>query len=323
MKTRIIAGIVVLLGASVFAAPPPKLALRERARFAGSGAASNIPVMRVNFSADGKSLVAATGAAEAHLFTLTGEPRATYSGQRPPMFNANFSPNGTHLASTGYDGTVRLWSLANGSFRALTVHHAAVNDVAYCGSEARIVTGSDEGLARLWDLEGGAGLKAIAEVAGAGTVRRVACNTTRALFANSFDSGEVQVTTFTGKKVVRFDTGQHRLNAIAFTPDGKRLLTGSTDGTVKLWTTEGHPLLTRRAQENGWVNDARFSPDGRMFAVATDDGHVRLYDISGALLLDERVCAARATTAAFSPDGTMLAGGSSTGEVFVYEVANE
>jgi centriolar protein POC1 len=320
MKQRVIIGAVLVLVASSLAAPRPKLALRETARFAAAGA--NIPVMRLNFAPDGKSLVAATGAAEARVMTLTGELRATYSGQRPPMFNANFSPSGTHLASTGYDGTIRLWYLADGRFVSVTVHRAAVNDVAYCGSDARILTGSDEGLARLWGMNT-TGLKAIVEVAGPGTVRRVACNATRALFANTFDSGEVQVTSFAGKKVVRFDTGQNRLNAIAFSPDGKRLLTGSTDGTVKLWTAEGHPLLTRRVQETGWVNDARFSPDGRLIAVATDDGHVRIYDLSGALQLDERVCTARATTVSFSLDGTMLAGASSTGEAFIYEVTHE
>src|SRR5438128_6083986 len=126
MKQRAIFGAVLVLAASSLAAPRPKLALRETARFAAAG--TNIPVMRLNFAPDGKSLVAATGAAEARVMSLTGEVRATYSGQRPPMFNANFSPSGTYLASTGYDGTVRLWQIADGSFRVLNLHHAAVND---------------------------------------------------------------------------------------------------------------------------------------------------------------------------------------------------
>jgi WD40 repeat protein len=294
-----------------------KLVLHEKTRFA----AADVAIMRVQFSADGRQLVSASGGGEAATWTLAGGALERFSGQRSPMFNAVFSPAGDRLATTGYDGTVRIWTLPGGSFRALNVHHAAVNDAVFCGGNDRLVTGSDEGVARLWNIH--ADPAPLAEVTGPGTVRRVACNTARALFANTFDSGEVQVTTLAGKKIARFDTGQHRINAIAFSRDGKRLLTGSTDGTIKLWTADGHPLLTRRVQEKGWVNDARFSPDGQWILVATDDGHVRIYDISGRLLLDQAATRARATTASFRPDGTMLAGASSTGEVFVYEVAHE
>jgi WD40 repeat protein len=299
--------------------PPRKLVLRERARWTATDAV----VQRVQFAPDGKSLVVASGGGEASLWTLAGEVRGKLSGQRSPMFNAVFSPGGDTLATTGYDGTLRLWPLpASETFRTLKVHRAAVNDVAFCGSTGRVVTGSDEGVARLWQIHEEK-LDVVAEVQGAGTVRRVACDAAHGRFANSFDSGEVQVTTFSGRAVARFDSGQHRLNAIALARDGKRLLTGSTDGSVKLWTTNGRPLLTRRVVEKGWVNDARFSPDGRMIAVATDDGHVRVYDLSGSLLADQAVTKARATSALFSADGRLLAGGSSTGEAFVFEVADE
>ena len=297
---------------------PRKLVLREKNRFAAADAV----VMRVQWAPEGRQIVSASGGGEAAIWSFTGAAVAKLSGQRSPMFNAVFSPTGDVLATTGYDGTVRVWKLpGDGTFRVLNVHHAAVNDVAFCGGSDRIVTGSDEGSARLWDIRSEP--KALASAAGPGTVRRVACSASRGMFANTFDSGAVQVTTFAGKVVAHFDTGQHRLNAIAFNPDGKLLLTGSTDGTVKLWSATGHPLLTIRVLEKGWVNDARFSPDGRMFVVASDDGHVRIYDVAGRLLLDEHVSAARATTATFNPDGTLLAGGSSTGEVFLYEVAHE
>lgn len=321
-KASLIALALAVSLAAIGADPPQrprKLVLRERERWA----ATDVVVQRVQFAPDGRSLVVASGGGEAGLWTLDGQSMAKFSGQRSPMFNAVFAPDGRLLATTGYDGTVRMWPLpASEKFRVLNVHQAAVNDVAFCGRSDRVVTGSDEGLARLWELDSDP-LKIVAEVQGAGTVRRVACNADHGLFANSFDSGEVQVTSFSGKVIARFDTGQHRLNAIALSRDGKRLLTGSTDGTIKLWTTAGRLLLTMRVQEKGWVNDARFSPDGRMIVVATDDGHVRIYRLSGALLADQVVTKARATSALFSPDGTLVAGGSSAGEVFLFEVAHE
>jgi WD40 repeat protein len=324
MRKFLAIGLLSLLALATVAAQSPRprvraLVLREKKRWA----AADVVLQRVQFSPDGRLLVSASGGGEAATWTLDGEPRGHFFGQRSPMFNAVFTPSGDALATTGYDGTVRLWSLPAGeTFRLLNLHHPAVNDVTFCGVSDRVVSGSDEGLARLWDIkpEKPAVLQ---EVRGAGTVRRVACSPVERIFANTFDSGEVQVTTFAGKQVARFDTGQDRINAIAISRDGKRLLTGSTDGTIKLWTTAGHLLFTRRVQDNGWVNDARFSPDGRWILVATDDGHVRIYDLSGALLADLAVTTARATTAAFSPDGSLVAGGTSAGEMFLFEVAHE
>src|SRR5579863_8248762 len=313
----VIAGLLAAI--PTHAAPVPRtLVLREKAHWA----ATDVLLQRLQFSPDGTLLVSASGGGEADTWTLEGERRGTFSGQRPPMFNAVFTPEGASLATTGYDGTVRIWPLPPGdSFSTLRLHLAAVNDVAFCGADDRLVSGSDEGVARLWNTHASEPV-IIAEVRGVGTVRRVACNYTAGVFANTFDSGRVQVTTFAGRKVANWDTQEQRLNAIAISGDGTRLLTGSTDGTVKLWTIAGNLLLTLRVQVSGWVNDARFSSDGHRILVATDDGQVRIYDRTGALLAEQAVTKVRATTAAFSPDSSLVAVGTSTGQVVVYEVAH-
>src|SRR3954463_2180655 len=100
MKRGLVTAVLLMVASVAFAAPAPKLVLRETARFAGAGAAAAIPIMRVNFNPEGNLLVASSGGGEARVFELSGRLRGTYSGQRPPMFNANFSPSGTYLATT-------------------------------------------------------------------------------------------------------------------------------------------------------------------------------------------------------------------------------
>ena len=53
------------------------------------------------------------------------------------------------------------------------------------------------------------------------------------------------------------------VNACDVSADGARIVSASSDGTLKLWDgTTGEPLLTMAVQDGLWLRSA-FSPDGR------------------------------------------------------------
>jgi WD40 repeat protein len=68
------------------------------------------------------------------------------------------------------------------------------------------------------------------------------------------------------------------VSSVAFSPDGKRLASGSEDWTVQVWdVVEGRAALTLRGH-TGRVLDVVFSADGTRLASASEDGTIRVWD---------------------------------------------
>jgi WD40 repeat protein len=67
---------------------------------------------------------------------------------------------------------------------------------------------------------------------------------------------------------------------VAFSPDGRRLVSASGDGTLKVWDVQtGQEALTLKAHMRE-VTSVTFSPDGKRLASASGDGTVKVWDAS-------------------------------------------
>jgi WD40 repeat protein/serine/threonine protein kinase len=270
-------------------------------------------VRQVAFSADGRIL--ATGGYD-HQIRLTnaanGQPVGEPLRHQDDVLAAVLSRDGTMLLTGGDDRTARLWQLRTAPAADPPLpHEREVLAVAVSPDGKTVLTGDAAGAGWLWDK-------------GAGPPRRVGVDND-ALFGVAFHPDGRTFATGGWNKVVRFwETAsgkpvgiplphpQH-LRALAYTPDGRHLLTGTDDKDRKayLWDLATGKVVQTFAGHTRKVNGVAVHPNGRLVATAGWDKKALLWDVAtgqpvGKPLQHQDLIQA----VAFSPDGkTVLTGG--------------
>ena len=108
---------------------------------------------------------------------------------------------------------------------------------------------------------------------------------------------------------------------LAVTPDGKTLVSASTDDSVRVWdvaTGKERAVLTGH---NASIWRLAISPDGKMVASASMDHTVKLWDLGTSELLATLTAGDKVRSVAFSPDGKILAVGTEDGALELWDVA--
>jgi WD40 repeat protein/serine/threonine protein kinase len=203
---------------------------------------------------------------------------------------------------------------------------APIDSVAYSSDGAKFVTGGWNHAAQIWESGTGKLLRTIP--CGGQYVHAVAFSSDGRYVATGGNNPAAYVRIWdaaNGEEVKRPDGLSGHTDAVlsvAFSADGKKLLTASFDKTARLWDVEtGRELHVFRGH-SWWVWSAAFSRDEKYIVTASQDGSAIVWNAAtGEKFAQFLGHQGPVYSAAFSPDGTRVATGGYDKRVLVWRPA--
>lgn len=238
---------------------------------------------------DGSIIVSASNDKTIKIWdTKSGSELRTLSGHTMHVYSIAFTPDEKQIISGSFDNTVKVWNMENGEeIKTYYGHKKEVISVAVSSDGARIVSGSLDKTVKIWDLSA------------------------------DIHMAPAKITEYTQPNMeIRLDYYGRDLNeeiiSVAYSPDGKSILTGARNFTskkpfVRLWSAETGDLIKTYNGE-GYVD---FSPDGTMFSFISEN-KIKIMDMKSG----KEITSLPAPDSSikkmirFSPDNVCIAAGS-------------
>jgi WD40 repeat protein len=203
-------------------------------------AAHKGPIYQIAFAAQGTRLASGGQDGTVRLWDVaTGQEVKQFLGHQGAVRSVAFSPDGRHLASGGDDRLVRLWDADTAKMQPLAGHGASVTQVAFLPSgKALASTSSDDCRTILWDVPTAMPRREFDVPKQHPGFKTMALSSDGRLIAISRDYDRLikVFDVLTGVLTGQFHRQDGWIRTLAFSPDGKFLVSGSEDTTILVWS---------------------------------------------------------------------------------------
>jgi WD40 repeat protein len=301
-------------------------------------------LLSASFSPNSKFVVTADSGGTAQIWNVStygqvaklAAPRYSYGRTTVATiaFGAAFSPDGKHVVTAGSDGVARIWDTSGQLVHKLgTPHSGSLLAASYSPRGTSVVTASASGLVQVWDAATGKPTRLLARAGGISPLRSAVFSRDGKWAATGGQYGTVTIwqappagshtAQWTARNVINVPEGD-AINGMAFSPNGKLLVTADQSGNAYAWLVPSGLLWQEFTKGQGQpLNTVAFDPAHPNWVVTAGvDGYARIFRISdGGQVVRFRVRRYDMNGAAFSPDGRQIVTVSGDGYGRVWETA--
>jgi WD40 repeat protein len=234
------------------------------------------------------------------------------------------SLDGKMVVSGSDDAAVRLWDVDMGKAIAKwTGHNSGVLNICWNRDGRRIVSGSAGGAIRVWDAESGKTVLVIET--GLENVWAVIYSPDTTMIATGGNSDEEHLKIWdakTGKLVANPKGHTYQVDCLAWTADGKTLISGSDDHSIRTWNTTTWQQIAVWTGHTSSVYGIAISPNGRILASSSLDNTARLWNLENGQPIGSPLQHTDAVECpSFSTDGKQLATGCWDNNVYTWDIS--
>lgn len=190
-----------------------------------------------------------------------------------------------------------------------------------------VVTGSEGGIIKIWDVEAGPESGPFAIFSAAeheSSVNQVTYSKDGSRVLSVSLSKAIVWDVKTKKKVFSFKGHAGDLRSARFSPDGTKIVSAASDKTIKVWDVNTQqPLYTLTGHTNE-VYDAQFFPDASKILSVSSDYTLKIWDVIGKeALFTLQHHTSPALTVSMAKEGLLFASGSNNGELAIWTLPNK
>ena len=201
-------------------------------------------------------------------------------------------------------------------------HASLIRDVIFTRDGKQLISAGDDKVVRVWDTTTGETVRVIRGEIGDGYEGKIFAAALSAderylavggwLAGTRQERWAIRLHDFASGEVLALLEGHtNTIQDLAFSPEGRFLVSGSADDTVRIWDVTQRALIQTLKGHTDAVYAVAFSPDGERVVSGSDDDTLRLWNAeTGELIREMKGHEDDVHTVAFSPDGRYIASGS-------------